>query len=193
MTLYHRSSLTPIIIVCALSIGALVSINSSAQAKPTKPIQPAQPAQPSQPDQPRDPLSVLAAEHESPQKQHIVTLEGRAHNVMINAKDTVWIGISRLKSGVLIAEGEFGQRALFGRFKLSGRELKHCAAHKLCLFFSGSIELDEQGGWPNGTSTAFSISLVVSTDAPAVGVYHVGALPQLDTPQYGRLDLKIKS
>ena len=187
MILYHRSSLTPIIITLALSFGLSVSAGSGAQAKPTRL------AKPAPPDQPRDPLSMLAAEHNDPQKQHIVTLEGRAHNVMVNTEDTVWIGISRLKSGVLIAEGEFGQRKLFGRFKLSGRELKHCAAHKLCLFFSGSIDLGDQGGWPNGTSTALSISLVVSTDTPAVGVYHVGALPQLDTLQYGRLDLKIKS
>ena len=93
---------------------------------------------------------------------------------------------------MLIAEGSFGARRLVGTFRLPTRELERCEDRHSCLFFSGMIELGGIGGWPEGLGTTCTISLAIS---PCIqvsrGVYHIGALPGMDIPQYGRLDLKI--
>jgi hypothetical protein len=126
-------------------------------------------------------------------KRHkIVSLKGQALNVTVNTADQVKLTIYKLESGVLIAEGSFGPRRLVGNFSVPGRELRQCARRHSCLFFSGMLNLGGAGGWPEGTGTTFSMTLAISpSEQISRGVYHIGNLPTLNVPQYGRLDLHV--
>ena len=138
--------------------------------------------------------SIVSAQGAS-KAQWSLALRGSALNLSSNTSDQVTIKLSRpigdLSGETFIAEGAFGGRSLFGRFKISGRQLPSCNGQ--CLLFHGELDLGGQGGWPVNTYTSFTISLVISPhDSVVRGVYHIGDLATFDYHQYGQLTLRSK-
>jgi len=122
------------------------------------------------------------------------TCSGSATNVTANITSGFRLEIFVNKNLEYHFKGKFDGRNLFGHFDASGIQLPLVSqeADFKCLQSTGKLSLgDDDSGFPNGTETAFTMSLIFNLTSVR-GVYHVGVLPNIDFEQYGIIDLSCK-
>ena len=95
-------------------------------------------------------------------------------------------------TNIILAEGGFDNKTLFGSFKAEGVTLPACRLGYQCLLFSGTFYVGEAAGYPNGSKSNFSMTVAINPDDKRIiGVYEIGELPNVPYSQYGQINGKI--
>lgn len=104
-------------------------------------------------------------------------LHGTAINTTYDLMGEIRMEIRELSPGKFECLGKFGEKKLFGRFKMRGESVKDDVKDKLNLSFSGTIRFGNNDGsnFADNTNADFDMSLEINGET-AKGKYQVGEI-----------------
>lgn len=119
-----------------------------------------------------------------------IPFTGVATNVSLGLRDRVEMWITNPSEDIVQTGGTFAGEVLIGTFKAIGQPVEGCAERMVCLQFQGTLDGLEEGGFPEGVYTTWTMTMTIDPKGNAMATYSLGPLPSFVHDQNGILDLK---